>query len=126
MPTHTARNQNSQDLSSWTANSAMGAVGHDADTDQRAVLILGRQPAKQQGAGKSHDLGQQQRQQQCRGSKSQGTAESRRHVDDHVHAINIEEKRDEEQENLPFTTDLLEYPEQPPEALCHRMGFLGS
>ena len=40
----------------------------------RDSFILGRQPAKQQGAGKSHDLGQQQRQQQCRGSKSQGTS----------------------------------------------------
>ena len=77
-------------------------IGGDADPDQQAGVIFGRQTAENYGTGESHELGQKQCQQQSRGVQSQRSAVSRCHVDDGVNAVDEEEKGDEVQKNVLF------------------------
>ena len=71
-------------------------IGQDAHRDKEGRVHPAGQPAEQQRKGKRHDLGHQQRQQQPGAVQAQSLAVGGGHVDDGVHAVDVEEKGDKE------------------------------
>jgi len=75
-------------------------VGKNADLDQFAGIVLGRESAENNGEGERNDLGHKQGQKQAGGVQPQGFSVSGRHINDGIHAVNKEEERQQIEEDM--------------------------
>ncbi len=91
-------------------------VRGDADEDEDVVAHLFCEFAEDDGGGEGDDLRQQQRQQQIHRIEPERRAEGSRHVDDGVHAVDVEEERDEEEDDALFVGDVALFGEHREEA----------
>src|SRR5699024_9028144 len=91
-------------------------IGADTDHDQFGGLRFSGKPAEDQGCREGYDLRYQKSQEQAGGVQPQSRSVSGRHIDDSVHAVNIKEKRQQEEQNLPAFFQFAEDTAQPAEA----------
>ena len=75
-------------------------------------MLLGK-PAEQDGKGEGHDLGHQQRQQQAGTVQTQRRTVGSCHIDDGVHAVDVEEEGQQEQEGFLFLPGVFQGVPQP-------------
>ena len=92
-------------------------IGDDTYEDQKIVAHLFGEFAKEDGGGESDDLRQKERQKQvCRIEPERGP-ERRRHIDDGIHAVDVQKEGDEEEDDALFVGDAALFGEDRKEAL---------
>ena len=79
------------------------------------MTALSGKPAEDQGCREGYDLCYQKSQEQAGGVQPQSRSVGGRHIDDSVHAVNIKEKRQQEEQDLSAFFQFAEDTAQPAE-----------
>lgn len=81
-------------------------IDADRDEDEHIVAHFSRELAHDDGGGEGDDLREKEGEEQSRCIESEGIAEGSRHIDDGVHAVDIEEEGDEVEDDAFFVGDI--------------------